>query len=76
MVVLNDTFYPGWYASVDGKPAPIYEAYGALRGVLAAAGRHRIEFHYRPLSIYLGACLSFVGLLGVVSLRFFWRRER
>jgi hypothetical protein len=74
MVVLNDTFYPGWYASVDGKPAPIYEAYGAVRGVVAAAGRHHIEFRYRPLSVYLGVCLSVVGLLGVVSLRFLWRR--
>jgi len=32
MVVLSDTYYPGWSAKVDGKPAQIYEVDTALRG--------------------------------------------
>ncbi len=51
MVVLNDTFAPGWRAFVDGKESPIIVAYGKLRGVMAPAGAHEVEFRYRPWSV-------------------------
>ena len=50
-----DTYFPGWVATVDGQPAPVYEAYGFLRGVVVEAGAHRIEMRYRPKSVYWGA---------------------
>jgi hypothetical protein len=68
LVVLSDTMYPGWEASVDGQPAPIEEAWGALRGVAVDAGTHKIEMRYRPASVRYGACLSAVGLLACVLL--------
>ena len=34
MVVLNDAYYPGWVATVDGAPSQLYEAYGIVRGVV------------------------------------------
>jgi len=64
MVIDADTFFPGWVATVDGRPAPVYEAYGFLRGVVAEAGPHRIELRYRPKSVYWGAALTAIGLLG------------
>lgn len=67
LVVLSDTHYPGWEAEVDGRPAPILEAYGALRGVVLEGGRHEIDFRYRPLSVYGGAALSLCGLLIVTG---------
>jgi hypothetical protein len=69
MVIDADTYYPGWIASIDDKPAPIYEAYGFLRGVVVEPGRHRIELLYRPKSVYWGAALTALGLLGAVALR-------
>lgn len=48
LVVLSETFYPGWRATLDGHPVEILEAYGALRSVVAPAGTHLIEFQYRP----------------------------
>jgi uncharacterized membrane protein YfhO len=68
MVIDSDTFFPGWEATVDGRPAPIYEAYGFLRGVVAEAGPHRIEMRYRPKSVYWGAALTALGLLGAATL--------
>lgn len=68
MVVAGEAFYPGWVASVDGSPARIYEAYGVLRGVVAGAGRHRIEMRYRPESVYWGAGLTAAGLLAALVL--------
>jgi hypothetical protein len=47
-LVLTDTWYPGWRATVDGRETPIHEAYGALRGVVVPAGAHTVEFRYRP----------------------------
>jgi len=68
MVIDSDTFFPGWEATVDGKPAPVYEAYGFLRGVVVEAGRHKIEMRYRPKSVYWGAALTALGLLGAAAL--------
>ncbi len=63
MVVLADSYYPGWQVTVDGQPARIWEAYGVLRGVVVPAGSHAIEFHFRPASVYIGLGLFAAGLL-------------
>ena len=68
MVIDSNTFFPGWEATVDGQPAPLYEAYGFLRGVVVEAGAHRIEVRYRPKSVYLGAAFTTLGLLGAAAL--------
>jgi drug/metabolite transporter superfamily protein YnfA len=66
MVILTDSWFPGWRATVDGKSARIYEVYGGVRGVIAEAGEHVIEMHYRPLSVMLGAALSLLAALTVL----------
>jgi uncharacterized membrane protein YfhO len=63
MVILAETYYPGWTATVDGKPARVYEVWGALRGVVVEAGEHEVRFAYRPLSVYAGAALTVLGIL-------------
>lgn len=57
-VVLLDTYFPGWQASVDGRPVQVQQADFAFRAVEVPAGRHQIEFRYRPLSFQVGAFLS------------------
>ena len=76
MVVLSDAFFPGWKAKVDSRPARIYEVDGALRGVLVPQGTHQIAFHYRPKSVYLGAALTLLGLIGTAVLAVTARRFR
>jgi hypothetical protein len=66
MVVLSDAFYPGWRARVDHRPARIYEVNGAMRGVAVPLGRHTVTMRYRPVSVYLGAALSLLGILGAL----------
>jgi hypothetical protein len=70
MIILSDAYYPGWRARVDHRPAEIYAANGAMRGVLVPPGSHTVTMRYRPVSVYAGAGLSLIGLglaLGVVG---------
>jgi len=63
LLVVSEAFYPGWEATVDGKPQPIHEVFGALRGVVLEAGSHRVEMRYRPGIVSIGAALSFSALV-------------
>ncbi|HET8546546.1 MAG TPA: hypothetical protein VFL57_01005, partial [Bryobacteraceae bacterium] len=62
LVVLADTNFPGWHATVDGRPAQIHEVYGAFRGVVVEGGRHIIEMIYRPWTALAGGVLTLAGL--------------
>ena len=68
MVILNDHAYPGWSARLDGVSARIYPAYGALRGVVVNAGRHTIEFRYRPWSLIAGIALFAMGTVVLIGI--------
>ena len=65
-LVLTDTYYPGWRARVDGEEVPIFRANLTSRAVELPAGRHRVEFEYRPRVLYLGLAISLGSLLLVV----------
>lgn len=71
MVVLSDTYFPGWVAKVDGKKSPIYEVDSALRGVVVPAGTHKLVMSFRPSSIYLGGVLTFLGWFTAIGLGVF-----
>lgn len=68
VLILADAYYPGWSATVDGLPQPIYPANLALRAVPLAAGKHRIEFRYDQQPLRRGALLSALGLLLLIGL--------
>jgi hypothetical protein len=57
-LVLLDSYYPGWRASLDGVPVPVLRANYAFRAVKVQAGKHLVEFRYRPASFYLGFLLT------------------
>ncbi|MBI2909990.1 MAG: YfhO family protein [Chloroflexi bacterium] len=58
LLVLSDSYYPGWTVLVDGEPRKVYRADYLFRGVPLSAGRHRVEFIYDPPSLKLGAAVS------------------
>jgi Bacterial membrane protein YfhO len=62
ILVLTDLAYPGWTASLDGRPAALLTADGFFRAVAVPAGSHRVIFRYRPLSFYAGAAVSVAAL--------------
>jgi len=67
-LVLNDSYFPGWEARVDEKPAEIFRTNVFVRGLPVASGHHRVEFRYRPASFAQGVRLSVLGLLGLGGL--------
>ena len=62
-LVLSDTYYPGWVASVDGQPTAILRGDVLFRVVPVPAGEHEVEFHFEPVSVKLGLLISLVALL-------------
>jgi hypothetical protein len=68
VVAVGDPYFTGWRAWVDGRRVRILEVDGLVRGVAAGAGNHRIEFRYRPGSVYWGAALTGLGLLVAAGL--------
>lgn len=61
LLVLNDIFYPGWQAFIDGKETKILHANYLFRSVLVPAGNHLVTFRYRPLSLQIGIGMAFLG---------------
>ena len=73
-VVLSDTFYPGWQASIDGKPADIYQANYMFRAVFVAEGDHHLTFTYFPFELKLG--LISMSLCLIAALILAWASGR
>jgi len=76
MLVLADSFYPGWIASVEGVRHEILAANHLFRGVLLPAGSHRVRFEYDPWTLPVGAGGSACALVAVAFLAFRGRRGR
>jgi hypothetical protein len=66
-LVLSDQYFPGWTATVAGEPAEILRANLAFRAVHVPSGASRVEFRYRPASLYWGVGVSVVTALALVA---------
>ena len=75
LLVMSETFSPGWQAIVNGKAAEIYKVDGDLRGVVVASGDSRVEFRYAPRSVRIGGMLSVLAFAGAASFWYFERRR-
>ena len=64
-LLLTDAWYPGWEATVDGEPVPVYRADLLFRAVTVRSGNHRVVFRFRPVSLRVGAGISLAGLAGL-----------
>ena len=60
LLVVADSWWPGWTARVDGRPVPILRADAIVRAVAWPAGRHVLEMTYRPREVALGGGVSAV----------------
>lgn len=76
LLVLSEISYPGWEATVDGRPSQILTTDYLLRGVVLPAGAHRVEMRYLAPAARNGAIISALTLLLLCGLAVYVRRER
>ncbi len=68
ILVLADTWFPGWEVTVDGNEAAMLQAnFFYSRAVPIPAGKHVVRFEYRPVMFQLGLRLTVITLLGMVG---------
>jgi uncharacterized membrane protein YfhO len=66
-LVVADTWYPGWQATVDGVPTEVLRANYAFRAVWLEAGEHEVEMAYRPTLVPIGGAISLATLTLLVA---------
>jgi Bacterial membrane protein YfhO len=78
LLVLPDTYFPGWKATVNGRDRRIYATDGAFRGVIVPEGTSRVEFRYEPPVFSIGVALVLFALAGVIGIGLgsWWRGRR
>ena len=78
LVVLSDTYFPGWQATVNGESAEIHPTDMAFRGVVVGPGRSEVVFRYRPASFRSGVIVAFAAvgtMLAAWIIPVLWRRR-
>ena len=64
---INEIYYPGWKAYVDGQEQAVLKANSIFRAVHLKAGKHTVVFKFRPVSFYIGAAITLLTLLALVA---------
>lgn len=65
VLLLNESFDPGWRAYLGEEEIPVYRANYLMRAVCLDPGRHEVEFRYRPAAFRPGAAVSLATLLAL-----------
>jgi hypothetical protein len=68
LLIVNDAFWPGWLARIDGITVPILCADTVVRGIPWPAGHHVLEMAYNPPEIKYGMIVSSIGVLVLLSM--------
>ena len=76
LLVLSETAYPGWQATIDGQEAPPLTAYTTIRAVCVPAGAHTVVWRFAPQVYWAGGLLTLTGLLLVATAVIKLRRQR
>jgi hypothetical protein len=67
MLVLSETWYPGWRATVNGVAEPVQRVNEIQRGVLVPAGEAVVELTFAPDSLRWGGLLAALGLVLTIA---------
>ena len=67
LLFISDIWYPGWRATVGGKPAEVMRANYAFRAVAVPAGSFRVRMWFAPKSALAGLGISLAALFAVAA---------
>ncbi len=71
LLVISNTYFPGWHASIDGKETKVLRTDYAFQGVFVPGGHHEVELNYMPLSFIIGLVVSLAGIAAIPCLYLF-----
>ena len=74
LMVVAQSYYHPWRASVDGRPAPLWRANHAFQALEVPAGRHQVRLVYVDERFRAGAVLSALTLTACAGA--WWRFRR
>jgi hypothetical protein len=63
LLVWNESFHPGWAASIDGHPQAVIRVNLDYLGCVVPKGRHFVVFRFQPRSFQVGAMVSASGVV-------------
>jgi hypothetical protein len=64
-LVYNDSYHFDWSAAIDGRPAQIFRANVAFKGVWIDAGEHIVDFRFRPWWRYVLVVVTYVAFWSI-----------
>jgi uncharacterized membrane protein YfhO len=75
LLVISDTWYPGWQVSVNGLSKEILHGNYLFRAILLEPGKNDVIFSYFPKSFLYGCFISLLGTFFVATL-YLWKKDR
>lgn len=67
VLVLTDSYYPGWRVKINGGEEKIHRFSTAFRSVIVPQGESIVEFYYLPSSFLYGSYLFLLGFMVMLS---------
>ena len=65
LLVVTDSWLPGWTARVDGAQTPVHRGNHAQRVIpILRPGRHTISMDYQPPGFAIGCAITALSILG------------
>jgi uncharacterized membrane protein YfhO len=71
VLVLSDTYYPGWKVLVDGREEKVLRVNYTFKGVALYPGTHKVRFVYEPFTFWAGLLISIVSGLVISAAALF-----
>jgi hypothetical protein len=77
-LIVGETWYPDWHATVDGKPAQVHRADHALISVVLPPGAREVSLHFASAAYARGKLVTLAALLVTALLLAtpLWTRRR
>ncbi len=70
LLVVAESYHPGWRCTIDGSPAPLYRVNGDFLGCVVEPGNVEVRLDFHPDSLIRGWWVSLAGL-GMIGLCLF-----